>query len=149
MSIIRWYPFGEAGTLRRSMDRLIDEFFTQQPGAAREMAQLGWQPAVEMFETDSDVVVKAAVPNVDPKNIDVTVTGDTITLKGETKQEEERKDRNYYHQEMRYGAFARTLPLATEVKSAEAKATYKDGVLEVRIPKADRVKPASVKVQVG
>jgi HSP20 family protein len=148
MSIIRWDPFGEVGTLRRSMDRLIDEFFTQRPGTARELAELGWEPAVEMFETDNDVVVKAALPNVDPKSVDVTVTSDAITLKGETKHEEERKDRNYYRREMRYGSFARTLPLATEVKSAEAKATYRDGVLEVRIPKAERVKPATVKVQV-
>ena len=149
MSIIRWDPFDEVGTLRRSMDRLFDEFFTRRPGTARELVELGWEPAVEMYETDNEVVVKAVLPNVDPKNVDITVTNDAITLKGDTKHEEERKDKNYYRREMRYGAFARTLPLSTEVKNAEAKATYKDGVLEVRIPKADRVKPASVKVQVG
>ncbi|HXR11510.1 MAG TPA: Hsp20/alpha crystallin family protein, partial [Gaiellaceae bacterium] len=68
---------------------------------------------------------------------------------GETRHEEERKGRNYYRREIRYGAFTRTLPLATEVKSADAQATYKDGVLEIRMPKSERVKPTSVKVQAG
>jgi HSP20 family protein len=148
MSIMRWDPFEEAGTLRRAMDRLFDDFFaTRRPG--RDLAEMAWEPAVEMFETDHDVVVRAEMPNIDPKNVEITVTNDAITLKGETKHEEEQKDRNYYRRELRYGAFSRTLPLGAEVKASEAKATYKDGVLEVKIPKSERVKPTSVQVQVG
>jgi HSP20 family protein len=148
MSIMRWDPFEEAGTLRRAMDRLFDDFFaTRRPG--RDLAEMAWEPAVEMFETDHDVVVRAEMPNIDPKNVEITVTNDAITLKGETKHEEEQKDRNYYRRELRYGAFSRTLPLGAEVKASEAKATYKDGVLEVKIPKSERVKPTSVKVQIG
>jgi HSP20 family protein len=148
---MRWDPFDELSTLRRSMDRLFDGFFTSRTGPAgrRELATIGWEPAVEMFETDHDVVVRAELPNIDPKQVDITVTNDSITLKGETKFEEEKKERNYYRREFRYGSFARTLPLATEVKSGEAKATYKDGVLEITLPKSERVKPTSVKVQVG
>jgi len=144
-SIMRWDPFEEMGTLRRAMDRLIDDFATTHRAGERGME---WAPAVEMYETDHDVVVRAELPNIDPKNVDITVTNDAITLKGQTKYEDERKDRNYYRRELRYGAFTRVLPLATDVKSGEAKATYKDGVLEVKIPKSERVKPASVKVQV-
>ena len=149
MSIIRFDPFfEEAGTLRRTMDRLFDDFFaTRRPGNG--LPGPVWAPAVEMFETDGEVVVKAELPNVDPKQVDITVTNDAITLRGETKHEEEQKGRNYYTRELRYGTFTRTLPLLTEVKSGEAKATYKDGVLEVKIPKSDRVKPTSVKVQAG
>lgn len=148
MSIMRWDPFEDAGTLRRAMDRLFDDFFsTRRP--SRDLAEMAREPAVEMYETDHDVVVKAEMPNIDPKNVDITVTNDTITLKGETKHEEEQKDRNYYRRELRYGAFSRTLPLGTEVTAADAKATYKDGVLEVKIPKSERVKPTSVKVQIG
>jgi len=80
--------------------------------------------------------------------VDVTVTDGALTLRGETRHEEEHKGRNYFRRELRAGAFTRTLPLPTEVKSAEAKATYKDGVLEVKIPKSERVRPTSVKVQV-
>lgn len=152
MSIMRWDPFEDIGTLRRSMDRLFDEFFIRRPGAAgelRELPALAWEPAVEMFETDHEVIVRAELPNIDPKQVDITVTNDTLTLKGETKHEQEQKDRNYYRRELRYGAFTRTLPLGTEVKGGEATAAYKDGVLEIKIPKSERVKPASVKVQVG
>ncbi len=148
MSIIRFEPFEEVGMLGRAMDRLFDDFFTtRRPVTGRP--GLAWAPAVEMFETDGEVVVKAELPNVDPKQVDITVTNDAITLRGETKREEEQKGRDYYTRELRYGTFTRTVPLLTEVKSGDAKATYKDGVLEVRIPKSDRVKPTSVKVQVG
>ena len=85
--------------------------------------------------------------SIDPKQVDITVTNDTITLRGQTRHEDEQKGRQYYRREFRSGEFSRTLPLATEVKSAEANATYKDGVLEVTLPKSERVKPTSVKVQ--
>ena len=148
MSIMRWYPFEDTGTLRRAMDRLFDDFFTTRR-PSRDLAEMAWEPAVEMYETDHDVVVRAEMPNIDPKAVDITVTNDAITLTGATKHDEEQKDRNYYRRELRYGAFSRTLPLSTEVKAADATATYKDGVLEVRVPKSERVKPTSVKVQVG
>ena len=148
MSIMRWDALEDMGKLRRTVDRLFDDFFsTRRP--SRELAGMVWEPAIEMYETDHEVVVRAEMPIVDPKQVDITVTNDAITLKGETKYEEEQKNRNYYRRELRYGAFSRTLPLGTEVKSAEATATYKNGVLEVKIPKSERVKPASVKVQVG
>jgi HSP20 family protein len=86
--------------------------------------------------------------NIDPKQVEITVTNEAITLKGETKHEEEHKGRNYYQRELQYGAFLRMLPLLTEVKGAEAKATYKDGVLEVKVPKSERAKATAVKVKV-
>ncbi|HYM91929.1 MAG TPA: Hsp20/alpha crystallin family protein, partial [bacterium] len=139
----RWDPFEDVGTLRRSMERLFDDVF------ARDPANAAWEPAVEMFETDHEVVVRAELPNIDPKQVDITVTNDTMTLKGESKHEQEEQGRNYYRRELRYGTFTRTLPLGTEVKSGDAKAVYKDGVLEIKIPKSERVKPTSVKVQAG
>jgi len=150
MSIMRWDPFDEVTTLRRTMERVFDVFFTpRRTATVRDVSGLVWEPAVEMFETEGDVIVRAELPNIDPKQVDITVTHDAVTLKGETKRETEQKGRNYYRREIRYGAFTRTLPLSTEVKSSDAQATYKDGVLEVKIPKSERVKPTSVKVQVG
>jgi HSP20 family protein len=151
MSITRWDPFDDISMLRRSMERAFDDFFTPRRTAREDAAARSfvWEPAVEMFETDGEIVVRAELPNVDPKTVDVTVTQDAITLKGESRTETEEKGRNYHRRELRYGTFVRTLPLGTEVKNGEAKATYKDGVLDVRIPKSERVKPTSVKVQVG
>jgi HSP20 family protein len=147
MSVIRWDPFDEVDSLRRSMERAFDGFFTPRRTFRDMTGTVVWEPAVEMYETDGEVVVRAELPNIDPKQIDITVTGDAVTLKGQTRSEQEQKGRNYYRREIRYGAFTRTLPLATEVKNAEAQASYKDGVLEVKIPKSERVKPTTVKVQ--
>jgi HSP20 family protein len=150
-SIIRWDPFEEVGTLRRAMDRLFDDvMLTGRRGRTTGdgTPAAAWEPAVEMFETGDEVVVRAEMPNVDPSNVDVSVTGDTITIKGTVRHEQEKKDRNYYRRELRYGSYVRTLELPAEVKGGDAKATYKDGVLEVKIPKAERAKPTSVKVQV-
>src|SRR5579864_8297597 len=151
-SIIRWYPFEEVGTFRRAVDRLLDD--VMQGANAPRTSQNGlpaatWEPAVEMFETGDEVVVRAEMPNVDPSNVDVTVTGEAITIKGTVRKEEEKKDRFYYRRELRYGSYVRTLPLPAEVKGGDAKATYKDGVLEVKIPKSERAKPTTVKVQVA
>ncbi|MGQ0570136.1 MAG: Hsp20/alpha crystallin family protein [Armatimonadota bacterium] len=145
MSIIRWEPFDEMMSMRESMDRLFEDFFTRRP---RTSGPLVWQPAVEVFETDNEVVVKAELPGIDPKNVSVTVTGDGLTIKGEAKVEHEEKGRNYYRRELRYGSFLRTIPLPTEVKSEETKAAFRNGILEVKVPKAERVKPKTVKVEV-
>jgi len=105
MNIVRWDPFEEVGTLRRSMDRMLDEFFTRRPGRDGRDQALEWEPAVEMFETDQAVVVRAEMPNIDPKTVDVTVTDGALTLRGETRHEEEHKGRNYFRRELRAGAF--------------------------------------------
>jgi HSP20 family protein len=150
-SIIRWDPFEEVGTLRRAVDRLFDDVLLAGRGraSANAMPAAAWEPAVEMFETHDEVVVRAEMPNVDPADVDVNVTGEALTIKGTVRQEEEKKDRSYYRRELRYGSYVRTLSLPAEVKSGDAKAQYKDGILEVRIPKSERAKPTSVKVQVA
>jgi HSP20 family protein len=147
MAIMRRDPFEGLREMRRGVDRLFDEVITRRPPLElRRVAE--WEPAVEMYETESEVIAKAALPNIDPKQVEIVVTNDAITLKGETKHEEEHKGRNYYHREFEFGIFQRTLPLLTEVKGAEAKATYKDGVLEIKVPKSERAKATAVKVKV-
>ena len=146
MSMIRWDPFDDLASLRESMDKLFEDVFTRR---SRGQALTAWQPAVELFETDSDVVVRAELPGIDPKNVDITVTDDTLPLKGEAKTEHEERGRNYVRRELRYGSFIRTLPLPSEVKGDLAKASYKNGILEIRVPKGERAKPKSVKVEVA
>ena len=151
MSMMRWDPFTweleDLGGLRRSMDRVFDELLMRTPRRAGPPATpKEWAPPIEMFETATEVIVRAELPNVDPKKVDITVIEDLLTLKGETKHEEAQKDRNYFYRELVYGTFTRALKLPTPVKGTEAKAVYKDGVLEVTIPKAEHVKPVPVKV---
>ncbi len=145
MSLIRWDPFDDLASLRESMDKLFEEFTTQRP---RTAAPAVWPPAVEVFETPHDVVVRAELPGIDPKNVDIQVTEDRLTIKGEAKAEQEDKGRNYYMRELRYGSFVRSLALPGGVQGDEAKASYKNGILEIKIPKSERVKPKSVKVDV-
>lgn len=145
---LRVEPFVELERMRRQVDRLLEDVFPKP--AIRELAipEWEWEPPVEMFETENEVVIRTALPNIDPKHVDITVTGDAITIKGETKHEEELKGRNYYRRELKYGTFVRTLPFLAEVKTAEAKASYRDGVLEVKVPKTERAKATSVKVKI-
>ena len=109
--------------------------------------EMEWQPPVEVFENAHEVVIKAALPNVDPKQVDITITDDAVTFRGSTKHEGQ-KDCDYYRQELQYGAFSRTVSLPTEVKGTEATASYNDGMLEIRLPKSDRAKNTTVKVEV-
>jgi len=148
MSVTRFDPFlFEVGGLRQSMERMFDEMLLRNPRrSVLAVIPKKWEPPIEMFETTSEVIVRADLPNVDPKVVDITVNEDVLTLKGETKHEEEHKERNYFYREFVYGAFTRTLHLPIAVKGPEAKAVYKDGVLEVTIPKAEQVKPIPVKV---
>lgn len=146
MSIRRYDPWGELSTLRDSMDQLFDEFFGHRRRA--ESALAAWAPPVELFEEADQVVVRAELPNVDPKHVDVTVTSDAIVIKGQSREETERTDRTYIVRELRSGSFTRTLPLPTEVQGDQAKATYVNGVLEVRIPTSERVRPKHVTVEV-
>jgi HSP20 family protein len=86
---------------------------------------------------------------VDPKDVDITVTEDTLTIKGEARTEQEEKGRNYYRRELRYGSFLRTLALPEEVQGDKARATYRNGILEIRVPKSERARPRTVKVEVA
>jgi len=147
MSIRRWDPFDELASLRESMERLFDDFFTTRR-PARALAPTVWEPAIELYETDTDVVFRAEMPGIDPKHVDVTVSEDTLIIKGESKAEQEQKGRSYYRREMRYGMFERSVSLPTSVQSDQAKASFKNGVLEVRVPKAERARAKTVKVEV-
>jgi len=103
--------------------------------------------AVDMYETDDEVVVKTAVSGIKSENIDVSITGDVLTIKGETKAEEKVEKANYIRQERRYGAFSRSLTLPSTVVADKATAEFDDGVLILTLPKAEEVKPKTIKVQ--
>jgi HSP20 family protein len=144
--LIRWEPFRELISLREAMDRLFEESFVRP----RAGWLAPWGPetlAVDMYETDQEVVIKTSVPGVKPEDIDITVVGDTLTIKGETKAEEKIERANYIRQERRYGAFSRSLTLPTSIVAEKAKAEFENGVLTLTLPKAEEVKPKTIKVK--
>ena len=143
-NIIRWEPAREMMTLREAMDRLFDDAFTRP----LSMSGNNWSiPAVDMYQTDNEVVVKAALPGIKADEVQINVTGEVITIKGEVKQENESKEKAYHIREQRWGAFERSLVLPTEVVADKAKADFENGVLTITLPKAEEVKPKTISIK--
>lgn len=142
-NLIRWEPMREMMTLREAMDRLFDEAFTRPLSLSSVVAM----PAIDMYQTDDEVVVKAALPGLKPDDVQISVTGDLLTLRGEFKQENEKKDATYHIREHRYGAFERSIMLPTDVQTEKAKADFENGVLTITLPKAEAVKPKTISIK--
>ncbi|HNC08178.1 MAG TPA: Hsp20/alpha crystallin family protein, partial [Anaerolineales bacterium] len=135
-NLIRWEPAREMMTLREAMDRLFDDAFTRP----LSLSGNNWSiPAVDMYQTDNEVVVKAALPGIKADEVQINVTGEILTLKGETKQENETKEKAYHIREQRWGTFERSIVLPTEVVADKAKADFENGVLTITLPKAEEV----------
>jgi HSP20 family protein len=128
------------------MDRLWDRFFSERP--ALDMLEKGWEPTLDITETKSDLIVKAELPGIDPKEIDISLTGDTLTIKGEKQQEKEEKEENYYRIERSYGIFSRTIKLPMSVQNDRIKASYQHGVLKITLPKSEEAKQKQIKIKV-
>jgi len=133
----------EMMSLREAMDLLFDDAFTRPLSISGVSAS----PAIDMYQTDENVVVKAALPGLNPEDVDITVTGETLTLRGEYKQETEQNDVNYHIREQRSGSFNRAILLPTDVQSNKAKADFENGVLTITMPIAEEVKPKSITIK--
>jgi HSP20 family protein len=145
MSLSRWEPFKDLMTLREAMDRLFEDSFVRT--GTRWVTPSGESRcnlAIDAYVTDNDLVISAAVPGIDPKDVEITLEGDTLTLKGEVKGPLENVD--YIVQERPYGKFMRTLRLNIPVQGDKAEATFDKGVLTLVIPKQEEIKPRTIKV---
>ena len=140
MSLMRFDPFSSLTRAHSEIDRLFEDFFGGRTSVAR-MPEMGMRaPAVDISETNGSVVVKAELPGVQKDDLDIEVTEDMLSIKAETKEEKEEKDAHYLRRERSWGMFQRIIPLPVEVKAKEAKASFKDGLLEVTIPKVEAEK---------
>jgi len=145
-SLIRWDPASEMLSLRDAMDRLLSESFIR-PWFGRGTLFDAKALALDMYETDSDVVVEATVPGVKPEEIDVQVTGNVLTIKGERKEEKKEEKAAYIYQERSFGSFCRSVTLPTEVNVDKATAEFESGVLTLTLPKSETAKPKSIKIK--
>lgn len=144
--LVRWEPFREVSRLRREMDRLWEDFFGPGPRGLRPLAE-EWTPAVDVAETPEKVTVKAEVPGLDPKDIDISVVGDLLTIKGEKKSEREETKENYHLVERSYGSFSRALRLPPGVNADQIDAKYNKGVLTITCPKKEPTKPKAIEIK--
>jgi HSP20 family protein len=145
-NVIRWQPLSEMVTLRDAMDRLFDDAFTRPLNMA-DGSRFRMAPSVDMFETENEVVIKAALPGIRAEEVDINVTGEMLTLKGQIKEQSETQDKAYHIREQRWGSFERSIPLPTAIIADKAKADFENGILTVTLPKADEVKPRTITVK--
>jgi HSP20 family protein len=142
-----WRPF-EFERMRRDMDRLWNSFFEEESRRKGE-SKGEWFPSLDVSETKNEIVVKAEIPGIDPKDIDISLADGVLTIRGEKKQEKEEKDENYHLIERSYGSFTRSVRVPGEVKSDRISATYKNGLLKVSLPKSEEAKKKEIKIKVG
>jgi HSP20 family protein len=142
----RWEPFRSLTDIQSEVNRLFDNFFGRPAGLG--VAERVWAPAMDMYETKDDLVVTFELPGVKEKEVHVSITNDILTIKGERTQSQEVKDENYHRLERWYGKFERNIPLPMPVQTDKVRAAYRDGVLEIKLPKAEAVKPKEIKIDI-
>jgi HSP20 family protein len=142
MSLVRRGNMRDIRTMRDMMDRLMEDFYN--PGFGLEETGA---PTLDMYQTEDDLMVKVALPGLKPEDIQISVTGDVLTLKGEFKEEQENKNANYHIRERRYGSFSRSIPLPVPVKSDNAKADFENGILTITLPKTEEIRPKTISVK--
>jgi HSP20 family protein len=142
MKLIRWEPFGNAMRTSDPLSRMFDDpffrFFKEEGNV--------WSPVVDLFNEEDRVLVKAEMPGIDKKELDIRVENNVLTITGEKKREKEIKDKNAYRMERCYGKFSRSFSLPAPVDGEKVKANYKDGILEIDLPKIEEVKPRKIKI---
>ena len=148
MSIMRWRPRRDLLSIRDEMNRLLDSFFTGWPEQRKGLLEGEWAPSIDVAETDEEITVTAELPGVKQEEVDISIADGVLTLKGEKKEEKEVKEKNYHRIERNYGSFQRSVGLPTGAQADKAKATYKDGILTITVPKTEETKPKQIKIDV-
>jgi len=146
MDLIRWNPWNELVSLRERMNRVFDDSLFRSDRREDSLAMGAWYPAVDMFEKDDKVVIKAELPGLDKKDVSLDLQNGVLTLKGERKYANEVKEENYYRREMSCGKFIRSFSLPADVDADKIKAEFQNGLLTVEVPKPEAHKPKQIKV---
>ncbi len=143
--LMRWDPFRDFMSLRNAIDRLFEDAFVMPSRLLAPTTE--WGLALDLAEDENSFVVKAAIPGVKPEDLDISLADNVLTIRGEIKADEEIKEEQYHIRERRYGSFSRSIRLPAPVDADHVEATYENGVLTLRIPKAEEVRPKKIAVQ--
>jgi HSP20 family protein len=147
MAIVRWRPFRDMVSIQDEMNKLFDDFLGR-PLMRTEWSEGVWNPSVDISETKDNVLIKAEMPGLNKEDVKISMQDNMLTLTGEKKQEKEEKETNYHRVERSYGAFSRSFSLPTSVKNDKIRATYKDGILSITLPKTEEVKPKEIPISI-
>ena len=145
MAVVRWDPFRDLGLLQDRMNRLFDDAGRGRR-ADEPSATTSWSPAVDIFETEGEIIVKAELPGMERKDITLHLENNVLSLRGERRFEKEAKDENYHRIERSYGNFSRSFSIPATVDEEKIRADYKDGVLKIALPKKEQSKPKQIKI---
>jgi HSP20 family protein len=146
MAIVKYNPIRDLRTMQEQMNRLLDMAWNREIG--EELGEGVWQPAVDIYEDENSVIIKAEVPDIDQKDIEVRIEDNTLTLRGERKHNKEVKKENYHRVERYYGQFQRSFSLPHSIDQEKVKATCDKGVLTITLPKREETKPKQINVEV-
>jgi HSP20 family protein len=147
MSITRWEPFRDLISTQERFNQLFNEAFGRAFGDLQEVTPRSWAPAVDIYETDENLVLQAELPGISPDDVDIRIEDNTLYLKGERKFEKEVKEGNLHRVERSYGTFTRSFTLPGSINVDKVKAEYKNGILTLTMPKREEAKPKTIKIQ--
>jgi HSP20 family protein len=148
MSIVRWDPLRNVASLQDRINRLFNEAFSSSKGFEDEVSMSAWRPAVDIYDTDNALVIKVELPGIEKDDVSVDVKGNVLTIKGERSFDKEIKEENYYRKERSIGKFQRSFTLPEAVNPEAIKANFKNGVLEIEVPKPEEKKPKQISINV-
>ena len=148
MAIVRWDPFRELEEMSDRLNRVFSRPALRTNGK-ENLTVADWIPTVDISETDGEYLIKAELPEVKKEDVKVTVENGVLTLQGERRQEKEEKGKKFHRVERSYGSFVRSFTLPESVEESGVKAEYKDGVLNLHLPKSEKVKPKAIEVKVA
>ena len=146
MNLVRWNPYGEMTAMRNRINRMFNEPYWLTSRMDDDTGMGMWNPAVDLYEKGDHFVIKAELPGVDKKDISIDLKDRVLTLSGERSYENEVKEENYYRKERSYGKFQRAFTLPSDVDSDKIKAEFKDGLLQIEVPKPEQQKPKQVTI---
>ena len=146
MTLVRWNPIRDFSVLQNQMNRLFQDAMGTWLGDSEGRGTAHWVPLVDIYETDNDLIVRAELPGVDPQMVDVRVENNVLTIRGERPFEQNVQQENYHRQERSYGTFARSFTLPASINSEKIRAEYRDGILNLTLPKAENAKPKKIQI---
>lgn len=147
MAIVRWDPFRNINTLQDRINRLFDDAFPHTPEREEDMV-CAWRPMVDIYETEAGIVIQADLPGVEKENVSVEVKDNVLTIQGERRDDRAAEDENYYRRERTCGSFQRSFTLRHAIPPDQIKASFKNGVLKIEIPRPEEEKPKQVTVNI-
>jgi len=144
MNLVRWSPFRDISVLQNQMNRLFEDTLHTYPAGSDGVS--AWAPPADIWETENDLILQTDLPGVDPKQIDLRVENNVLTIRGERRFEPKVKEENFHRVERSYGTFSRSFTLGTAVDSEKVQANYRNGVLSITLPKAEQAKPKRIQI---